>query len=107
MYYCGFYADLDGDLWNSGQVFSQVVGISNLNKLKANKSNLNKVNQNVIIDLEVSTDLVYISPQIVNISSGDNLAMRNFDTGNCRDGENEIIQGAKSCKHLNYNWIEV
>lgn len=85
IFYCGFYSKLDSALWNSGQVYSQVVNIDNLNKLEKNKANINKVTLNVIIDLEVSNDLVYISPQVVNISSGDNLAMRYFAQGNCRD----------------------
>ena len=85
VFYCGFYARLDHRLWQSGQVYSQVVHIENLNKLEENKANIDEVAIDAIIDLTVSTDLVHISPSMVNISSGDNLAMRYFSEGTCRD----------------------
>ena len=62
----------------------------------------------MILDLEVENESVAIAPLITNVSSGSDLAMRYFRSGNCRDANNKIIDGSPlACKHLNYDSIEV
>ena len=85
-YYCGFYYGFNSSLFNHGTVFTKVVAINNLNQ--------DKDSMDLILDLEVSTDSVSVSPMIANISSGADLAMRSFTQGKCRDATDALIEGS-------------
>ena len=69
-YYCGFYYGFNPSFFDFGTVFTQLVAINNLNQ------DYDFID--LILDLELETDNVSISPMIANISSGADLAMRYF-----------------------------
>lgn len=64
------------------------------------------VAMDLILDAYVENeDLVGISPLITNVSSGSDLAMRYFESGNCRkeNGEIDFTQTILCKRHLNFN----